>query len=219
MGALIALHRRGRTGRGQVVDTAIYESVLAVMESTIPEWVLAGHRRERTGPVLPNVAPSNVYPTADGDWVLIAANADSVFARLLRVMGRADLADDATFCTHESRTSKSAEVDGMIAAWTASNEADHILALLDENAVPAGRIYTAENMVHDPHFAVRSSIVSVPHDDFGEFPMQNVFPRLSTTPGRVRWTGARLGAHTDDVLTEAGFPADEIERFRAEGVI
>ena len=199
LGTLVALHARQATGRGQVVDSAIYEAVLALMESMLPEWALAGYQRERTGTVLPNVAPSNVYPTADGDLVLIAANQDSVFGRLTGVMGKPELAADERYATHGARGANMAELDDLIAAWTATQEADGLLDRLHEGGVPAGRIYRAQDMFTDPHFAAREAIVRLAHPTLGDLPMQNVFPRLSATPGRVRHAGPELGEHNDDI--------------------
>jgi formyl-CoA transferase len=200
LGGLVALHARERTGRGQVVDSAIFEAVLAFMESLVPEFQIGGYIRERTGAILPNVAPSNVYPTSDGQMVLVAANQDTVFRRLAAAMGRAELADDPRYATHSARGGHQAELDELIAAWTATLASGPLLDLLEDNAVPAGRIYRAPEMLEDPHFAARESIVSVPHPDHGQLLMQNVFPRLSETPGRVRWPGPTLGEHNDEVL-------------------
>ena len=220
LGTLVALHQRDRSGRGQVVDSAIYEAVLAMMESLVPEWQVAGYQRERTGAVLPNVAPSNVYPTADGETVLIAANQDTVFRRLAEAMGRPELADDERYATHGARGVSMAELDELIAEWTAGHEADPLLELLAEQGVPAGRTYRARDMLADPHFAARESIVRVPHPQFGELAMQNVFPRLSETPGRVRHPGPELGEHNDDVYRDLlGLSDDELEKLRADGVV
>jgi succinyl-CoA---D-citramalate CoA-transferase len=219
LGALVALHDRERTGRGQVVDAAIFESVLAVMESLIPEWVLGGVRRERTGAQLPGVAPSNAYPTASGDMILIAANADSVFSRLLHAMGHHDLAEDAEFVDHDSRTSRVDDIDRLIGEWTRGQDTADCLKHLEAAGVPAGLIYTAAEMVADPHFAARESITHVSHDRYVDFPMQNVFPRLSASPGGIRWTGATLGEHTDEVLAEAGFTTSDVAAMRETGVI
>ncbi|MFD2352089.1 CaiB/BaiF CoA transferase family protein [Nonomuraea ferruginea] len=199
VGTLVALHERERSGRGQVVDSAIYEAVLAMMESLLPEWQQVGYQRERTGPVLPNVSPSNVYPTRDGDAILIAANQDSVFTRLAQVMGAKELADDERYATHGARGEHMAELDELISAWTVTYPADELLRLLHDGGVPAGRIYTAEDMFADPHFEAREAIVRVPHPDFGEVAMQNVVPKLSGTPGRVRSAGPALGQHNDEV--------------------
>jgi formyl-CoA transferase len=220
LGTLVALHQRGRSGRGQVVDSAIYEAVLAFMESLLPEWAVAGYQRERTGAVLPNVAPSNVYPTGDGELVLIAANQDSVFARLAGAMGRPGLAQDPRYATHSARGAAMEELDQLISAWTATLAGDDLLALLHEAGVPAGRIFRAADMLADPHFAARQAIVTIPHADFGELPMQNVAPRLSVTPGAVRTAGPALGEHNEPVWSGLlGLTAAELDRLRAAGVI
>ena len=200
LGGLTALHHRRNTGRGQVVDAALYESVLAYMESLIPEYQIGGYIRERTGAILPNVAPSNVYPTRDGAMVLIAANQDGIFARLARAMGDADLADDPRFASPAARGENQEEFDELIAMWTATVESDVLLADLDERGIPGGRIYRAPEMLADPHFAAREAIVTLPHPEFGEFRMQNVAPKLSESPGRVRWVGPELGQHNDEIL-------------------
>ncbi|GAA1661374.1 CaiB/BaiF CoA transferase family protein [Catellatospora bangladeshensis] len=219
-GTLAALHARERTGRGQVVDSAIYEAVLAMMESLLPEWAVAGYQRERTGAILPNVAPSNAYPTADGSDVLIAANQDTVFARLCDVMGRPELTTDARYATHGARGAHQVELDDLISEWTRTRPADKLLAELHEAGVPAGGVYTAKDMLADPHIAAREAIVRVPHPDFGELPMQNVAPRLSADPGSVRWAGPSLGQHNDEVYGGLlGLSDDERAELRAQGVI
>ena len=220
LGTMVALHHRQRSGRGQVVDSAIYEAVLAMMESLIPEWAVAGYQRERTGAVLPNVSPSNVYPTGDGDLVLIAANQDSVFGRLAAVMDQPGLAADPRFATHSARGAAMTELDSLIAAWTSTLPAEDLLARLHEGGVPAGRIFKAADMLADPHFAARQAIVTVPHPDFGDLPMHNVAPKLSATPGSVRTAGPALGEHSDQVWGGlVGLHPDELARLRAAGVI
>lgn len=220
IGVLAALHARKQTGRGQVVDSAIYEAVLAMMESLLPEWELGGYQRERSGAVLPNVAPSNVYPTRAGELVLIAANQDTVFARLAKVMERPDLVADERYTTHSGRGANAAELDALIADWTARFDADELLDRLHEAGVPAGRIYTARDMFADPHFAARDAIVRVAHPELGEVPMQNVFPKLSATPGRVRSAGPELGEHNDDIFrTVLGLDDAAIAGLAERGVI
>jgi formyl-CoA transferase len=220
IGTLAALHARRHTGRGQVVDVAIYEAVLAVMESLIPEYALTGYVRERTGSILPNVAPSNCYPSLDGQMVLVAANQDSVFRRLATAMGRPELAEDPRYRTHSARGERQAELDALIADWTATVPAAELETLLEAHGVPVGRIYTAAQMLTDPHFAAREAIVRLTHPEFGEFPMQNVVPRLSDTPGRVRWLGPELGEHTDEVLTgRAGLDRRRVDELRAGGIV
>lgn len=218
IGALAALQERSISGEGQVVDSAIYESVLAVMESLVPEWEIAGYQRERTGSILPNIAPSNVYPTKDGKWILIAANQDTVFARLCEVMGRPELATDERYATHVARGRHQKELDDIVAEFTRTLEADELEQRLHAGAVPAGKIYQAADMLEDEHFRARESITNVPHPTFGHINMQNVFPRLSRTSGRVRWPGAALGAHTAEVLAEIGLTEDEIAQFPKSGV-
>ena len=201
-GTLLALYARQHTGVGQVVDVSIYESVLAMTEALVPDYAIAGVTRERSGPVLPGVAPSNVYPTADGDFVLVAANQDTVFRRLAAAMGQPDLATSPEYATHAARGVRQRELDDLIARWTAEHPADEVLAILEEHAVPAGRVYTARDMLTDPQFEARESIVRVPDPDLGPIPMQNVAPRLSATPGRIRWTGPKLGTHDAEVRAE-----------------
>lgn len=201
-GALLALQARARTGRGQVVDVSIYESVLAMTEALVPDFALAGVTRGRSGAVLPGIAPSNVYPTRDGDLLLVAANQDTVFRRLAAAMGRPELATDPAYATHAARGVHQQRLDDLIGEWTAGLAADEVLARLDEHAVPAGRVYTAADMLEDPHFRARESIVEIDDAVLGPVPMQAVAPRLSDTPGRVRWTGPALGQHQDEVVGE-----------------
>lgn len=220
VGTLVALHERTLSGKGQLVDSAIYESVLAMMESMLPEWQQAGYQRERTGSVLPNVSPSNVYPTADGDTILIAANQDTVFTRFAAVMGRPELAEDERYATHSARGANMAELDELIAAWSAGFPAEELLATLHEGGVPAGRIYKARDMFDDPHFAARDAIVEIPHPDFGDLAMQNVVPKLSASPGSVRTPGPTLGQHNDEVYRGLlGLDDQEIKRLHSAGVI
>jgi formyl-CoA transferase len=220
LGTLVAVHNRHRTGQGQVVDSAIYEAVLAMMESLLPEWELAGYQRERTGAVLPNVSPSNVYPTLDDDLVLIAANQDSVFKRLVDTMGRPELADDVRYSTHSARGQTMTELDTLIAEWTVTLTADDLLARLHAGGVPAGRIFRAKDMFTDPHFAAREAIVRVMHPELGELPMQNVTPHLSRTPGKVRTAGPALGEHNQEIWAGLlGLSGDEIAQYISTSVI
>jgi crotonobetainyl-CoA:carnitine CoA-transferase CaiB-like acyl-CoA transferase len=220
LGALAALHRRHDTGRGQVVDSAIYEAVLAMMESTVPEFSEAGLIRERSGAILPKTAPSNVYPSLDGELIVMGANQDSVFRRLCEAMGRAELADDPLYSDHVARGEHQAELDALIAEWTSTLEATPLLELLEEYAVPAGRIYRAPDMLADAHFAARRAIVDVPHPVFRNLKMQNVAPRLSETPGAIRWPGPELGSHNDEIYRGLLELSDEqLKGLAADGVI
>ncbi len=220
VGALSALHHRDRTGLGQMVDSAIYEAVLAMMESLIPEYQQTGHIRERTGSILPHVAPSNVYPTADGKMLLIAANQDTVFRRFAAAMQRPELADDPRYSSHAARGEHQTELDELIAGWTGTQDEETLIALMEEHGVPAGRIYRAPEMLADPHFAAREAIIRLAHPDFGELAMQNVFPKLSLTPGAVRHAGPELGEHTAEVLQRIlGMDAGQQASLREAGVI
>ncbi|WP_184715427.1 CaiB/BaiF CoA-transferase family protein [Caulobacter sp.] len=220
LGVMMALHARERTGKGQVVDAAIYESVLTVMENLITEYDLTGYVRERSGAVLPGIAPSNVYPTKSGELVLIGANQDTLFKRLCDLMGRPDLAEDVRYRDHAARGANQAELDARIAAWTLDQDIDALLPKLEAAGLATGRIYRAPDMIEDPQFVARESIVTVPHPVFGEIKMQNAFPRLTETPGGVRWPGPTLGEHTDEVLREvAGLSVEAVDGLRARKVI
>ena len=210
IGVMMALHHRERTGRGQMIDAALYESVLSVMENLVTEYDLTGYVRERSGSVLPGIAPSNVYPCANGESLLIGGNGDAVFARLAATMGREDLAADPRYATHAARGENQAELDGIVSAWTRNWPLPELLALLETNGVPCGRIFRAPDMLEDPQFAARQSIVEVDHPVFGKVKMQNAFPRLSETPGSVRWPGPALGAHTREVLESLGVDAGRL---------
>jgi formyl-CoA transferase len=220
IGALSALHHREKTGQGQVVDSAIYEAVLAMMESLVSEYDQTGYIRERTGSILPNVAPSNIYPTSDDQMILIAANQDTVFGRLAQAMGQGDLAEDEHFATHAARGRHQQEIDEIVGQWTRTKSAQELLELMEESGVPAGMIYRAPDMLEDPHFAAREAIVRLAHPEFGELAMQNVFPKLSLTPGTVRWPGPALGAHNKEIFTQTlGLSEQRLSALREAGVI
>jgi formyl-CoA transferase len=220
MGITMALHARERTGKGQVIDAALYESVLAVMENLVTEYDLTGYVRERSGSILPGIAPSNAYPCANGEMILIGGNGDNVYARLTEAMGRTDLKDDPKFVSHAARGENQRELDGIIAEWTSGFVLSDLLALLEAKGIPASRVFRAPDMLEDPQFAAREAIVSVEHPVFGPVRMQNAFPKLSATPGRVRWPGPALGQHTDEVLSaRAGCTPARLAELRAKGVI
>ena len=220
IGTLNALHARDRTGRGQVLDAALYESVLAVMESLLTEYHVAGFIRERTGSMIPNIAPANAYPTRDGKMYLISGNQDTVWRRLAEAMGRLELGDDPRFATHIARGDNQRELDNLIAEWTATLDADDLHQRLNEHGVPNGQMYRAPEMLADEHFAARQAIAWVDSPDFGAIPMQNVVPKLSATPGSIEWSGPVLGEHNDEVLGGIlGLDTDAISQLRDDGII
>jgi len=220
MGVLMALHARERTGRGQVIDAALFESVLAVMENLVTEYDLTGYVRERSGSILPGIAPSNAYPCRSGEMILIGGNGDTVYARLTEAMGRPDLKTDPRFVDHASRGQHQAELDAIIAEWTSGWTLAELLTHLESHGVPSSRVFRAPDMLDDAQYRAREAIVEVAHPAFGQIKMQNAFPKLSATPGRVRWPGPALGEHTEAVLREAAsYSALEIAELRAKGVI
>jgi len=219
LGALMALHRRHVTGKGQVVDSAIYEAVLGMMESTIPEYTEAGFIRERTGSILPKVAPSNVYPTSDGE-VLIGANQDSVWRRMAAAMGKPELGEDPRYATHTARGEHQTEMDEFISEWTKTFTSKELLDLMEDSGVPAGKIFKAPDMLEDPHFKARDAVIDVPHEEFSNLKMQNTFPKLSDTPGEVKWPGPKLGQHNKEVYGQLlGMSADDMASLEEEGII
>ncbi len=220
MGALAALRHRDQTGEGQVVDSSLYEACLQVMESLVPEYAASGYVRERSGSSLPGIAPSNVYPTSDGEY-LIGANQDTVFGRLCQAMGRPELAQDPRYVDHISRGRHQVELDDLIAAWTQTLTIAELEALMIEHGVPAGKLYRPQDMLDDPHFIAREAIIDVPHPRWGTVKMQNVFPKLSKTPGSVRSRAPEtVGADNADVYGRLlGMNDAEIDDLKLRGVI
>ena len=220
MGALAALHARARTGKGQVVDSALYEAVLQVMESLVPEYVVSGHVRQRTGSVLEGVAPSNVYQCSDGEY-LIGANQDAVFARLCAAMGRAELATDPRYATHLARGERQKELDELIETWTRTLTMAQVEAIMIEHSVPAGKIYGAADMLRDEHFAARDALVEVDSPRWGKFAMQNSFPKFSDTPGSIRTLAPQsIGEHNAEVYGELlGMDEAALAVLKAAGAI
>lgn len=220
MGAMMALHERTRSGRGQMVDSAIYESVMTVMESLIPEYEKTGRIRERSGSRLDGIAPSNAYPCADGRDVIIGANQDTVFRRLCEAIDRPELADDRRFTDHQSRGQHQALLDDIISKWTQQHSADDVVEKMVSAGVPAGHVYRAPEMLADEHIQARDSVVWLDDPKLGQIPMQNAFPRLSRSPGEIQHTGPSLGEHTDSILQEwAKLDAEMIKTLRNDGVI
>ncbi|MBD8637253.1 MULTISPECIES: CaiB/BaiF CoA-transferase family protein [unclassified Stenotrophomonas] len=219
MGALMALLRvKTGQGRGQVVDVSLVESVFNLMESLVPEHAMFGTVRERTGGALPGISPSNTYPTADGSFVVIAGNSDPIFRRFMQAIGRHDLAADAALATNPGRVLRNAELDAAITHWTSGLHIDAVLAALDAADVPAGRIYSAADIVADPHYRARGMLLETTLPDGQPITLPGIVPKLSETPGQMHWTGPALGEHTDQVLTELGMAADAIAAASGRGV-
>ncbi|WP_439547510.1 CaiB/BaiF CoA transferase family protein [Sandarakinorhabdus sp.] len=220
LGALAALNHRHATGKGQVVDSALYEAVLQVMESMVPDYAASGFVRERSGAILPGIAPSNVYPAKDGDY-LIGANQDTVFARLCAAMDQPTLAQDPRYATHEARGRHQHQLDEYIGEWTARHTIAELEARLVAAGVPAGRLYRPQDMLDDPHFRAREAIVAVPHLGLGTVTMQNVMPRLSATPGAIRRHAPEtIGQDNEEVYgSMLGLDADELAELQQRGII
>ena len=219
IGALVALESRRATGRGQVVDVALYEAVFSVMESMLPEFDACGAIRERTGSFLPGIAPTSAYRCRDGSYVLIAANADSIFRRLCTAMGRADLAADPALAHNDGRAARQAWLDAEIERWTAERAPSDVLATMEAAEVPASRIFSIADIVADPHYAAREMIRTIALPGGRQLKVPGVVPRLSATPGDFAGGGPALGEHSDQVLGELGYDAAAIAAFRARGIV
>ena len=219
IGALMALHAIQRGEKGQVVDVALYESVFNCMESLLPEYDAHGAVRERSGSALPGIAPSNLYPCADGSYVLIAGNADSLYHRLMTAIGRADLRDDPALARNDGRAAQMERIDAAIAGWTGQRTQKEVLQAMEQAEVPAGRIYTAADIAADPHYAARGVIERIVAADGEPLKVPGVMPKLSATPGAIRSKAPQLGEHTGEVLEEIGFTAEEVSALRKSGVV
>jgi formyl-CoA transferase len=219
VGILLALHERQRSGRGQVIDIALYEAVFNCMESLLPEYSAFGVVRGPAGSALPGIAPTNAYLCKDGGYALVAGNGDSIFRRLMGVIGRPDLAADPQLAGNAGRVARVAELDAAIGAWTAQYDVSEVLTALDAASVPAGRIYTVADIAADPHYQARGMLQTVRMDDGSELAVPGVVPKLSRTPGGHRRNAPELGQDTDAVLAEIGLSAEQIAQLRARGII
>jgi len=220
MGVLAALHERAQTGLGQVIDAALYESVLQAMEGLVPEYDRTGFIRERSGSVLKGIAPSNVYSCKDGEF-MIGANKDSLWKRLATAMGREELGDDPRYATHIARGENQDELDALINNWTKTLTIDEVDALMIAHSIPAGRVYRAPDMLEDPHFKAREAIIEVETERFGPLKMQSSFPKLSLTPGSVRRPApSKVGQHNAEIYGELlGLGEAELAELEGRGVI
>jgi len=220
IGALMALrHRDARGGKGQVVDVALYEAVFDMMESLLPDYDLFGEIRGRIGTGLTNIVPSNTYTTRDGKSVVIGGNADSIYKRLMHTIGRDDLGLDPELATNVGRVKRTAEIDGAIAGWALEHDLDDILAALKAADVPHSKIYTVADIAADPQYLAREMILQTNLPDGTALKLPGIVPKLSNTPGEMRWVGPALGEHTDEVLRAIGYGAEEIARLRDAGAI
>ena len=220
IGALMALHHRDRNGgRGQYVDVALYEAVFNMMESLVPEFDVLGFKRERAGNALPGITPSNTYPTRDGRYVIIGANNDSIFKRLMHAIGRPDLAEDVQLATNEGRVARATELDEAIEHWTRVHELGAVLDALERAEVPSGRVYDAADIINDTHYAARRMLEQWPLPDGKPVRIPAVVPKLSDTPGGTRWLGPTLGEHTTEVLDALGYSDAEQAGLRKGGII
>ena len=218
IGVLLALHERTRSGAGQEIDVALYESVFAMMESLIPEYDAFGYIREPAGSALPGITPSNSYPCKDGSYVLIAGNGDSIYKRLMSLIGRDDLGNDPRLAQNDGRSQHAELIDGAIAEWTAQRGRDEVIEALKGARVPAGYPYTAADIVQDPHYLARQMIEQV-QTSVGPLKVPGVLPKLSRTPGRIGTGGPQLGKHNDDILAGLGLSAEQVAGLRERGII
>ncbi|MDH0958867.1 CoA transferase [Pseudomonas chengduensis] len=218
IGVLLALQERARSGEGQEIDVALYESVFAMMESLIPEYDAFGYIREPAGSALPGITPSNSYPCKDGSYVLIAGNGDSIYKRLMSLIGRDDLGNDPRLAQNDGRSQHAELIDGAIAEWTAQRGRDEVIEALKGARVPAGYPYTAADIVSDPHYLARQMIEQV-QTSVGPLKVPGVLPKLSRTPGRIGTGGPQLGEHNDDILAGLGLSAEQVAGLRERGII
>ncbi len=219
IGALMALRHRQQSGLGQVVDVALYEAVFSMMESVLPEYAVTGLVRERTGNIMPGITPSNTYTTRDGKPVIIGANGDAIFKRLMMAMGRADLAEDANLANNVGRSACANDLYGVIDDWVAARELDDVLRICAEAEVPATKVYSVADIVADTHYLARNMIQDARLPDGTACKLPGIVPKLSATPGGTEWLGPALGEHTDAVLARLGYSAEEIAGLRQGGAI
>ncbi len=220
IGALMSIvNIKTNNGNGQIVDVSLAESVFNIMESVVPEYDLHGFIRERSGGSLPGIAPSNTYRTKDNAFVVIAGNSDPIFKRLMHVIGREDLANRPEFEHNDGRAQQSDLLDAAIESWSRQHSIDEVLQQLEKAEVPSGRIYSVADMVNDPHFNARDMLLSTELPDGQVVKMPGIVPKLSETPGQVKWRGPELGEHTESVLKQYGYQAEEIESLRVSGVV
>ena len=219
IGILLALQHRTASGRGQVIDVALYEAVFNCMESLLPEYGAFGAVRGPAGSALPGIAPTNAYRCNDGGYALIAGNGDSIFRRLMALIGRDDLGNDTGLADNAGRVARVAELDEVIGAWTAGRSVDEVLCALDAASVPAGRIYTIADIAADPHYRARDMLQEIRMDDGSSLSVPGIVPKLSRTPGTHRRNAPTLGQDTDSVLRDIGLSPQQIQTLRDRGIV
>ena len=220
IGALMALHHRDvNGGGGQLVDVALYEAVFSMMESLVPEFDVLGFIRERAGNALPGIVPSNTYPTRDHKYVIIGANNDSIFKRMMTAIGRADLAADPALATNAGRVPRTAELDQAIADWTQQHALDHVLEVLEKAEVPSGKVYDAADILNDAHYLARGMIEQHTLPDGTAIKLPGIVPKLSDTPGATAWVGPALGAHNSEILRSLGYDEAQQRELKQRRVI
>jgi formyl-CoA transferase len=219
IGILMALQHRHASGKGQVIDVALYEAVFNCMESLLPEYSAFGAVRSPAGSALPGIAPSNAYRCKDNSYALIAGNGDSIFKRLMLCINRPDLGADPALADNAGRVARVEEIDNAIGQWTAGLTVDEVLAALEGADVPAGKIYTVADIAADPHYAARGMLQTVQMDDGSELAVPGFVPKLSVTPGNHRRNAPALGQDTDAVLKELGLSSEQIRGLREKGIV
>ncbi|OGA50931.1 MAG: formyl-CoA transferase [Betaproteobacteria bacterium RIFCSPLOWO2_12_FULL_62_58] len=220
IGALMALHHRNvNGGRGQYIDVALYEAVFNMMESMLPEYDMYGFIRERSGASLPGIVPSNTYVTRDHKYVVIGANADSIFKRMMQAIGRADLASDPGLAHNDGRVARTGEIEQVISDWVAQHDLEHVLNVLERAEVPSGKIYDIADIAADAHYRAREMIRAFRLKDGKALRLPGIVPKLSETPGETRWVGPELGAHTAEILKSLGYGEAERNELKRKGII
>jgi len=218
IGILLALQERHTSGKGQVIDIALYEAVFNCMESLLPEYSAFGEVREAAGSALPGIAPSNAYQCQDGRYVLIAGNGDSIFKRLMQVIGREDLAKDAELGSNDGRVKRVSELDQAIGVWASQRTAEQVLEALDQASVPAGKIFTVEDIARDPHYHARGIIETIKMKDGSALQVPGIVPKLSRTPGSIKSLAPEVGEQTDQILSEIGLTSQQIAALKEKGI-
>ena len=218
IGILLALQERHNSGKGQIIDIALYEAVFNCMESLLPEYSAFGEVRQAAGSALPGIAPTNAYLCADGGYVLVAGNGDSIFKRLMTVIGRDDLGNDPQLENNDGRVKRVAELDQAIGEWAKTVSTDKALEILDSVAVPVGRIYTVADIANDPHYKARGNIQTIQMQDGSKLDVPGVIPKLSRTPGSIKTLAPDIGENTDEILQSIGLNDSQVASLKERGI-